>query len=398
MDVALIIERIETWRGGAETSTMQFAHYLAQRGCRVTVLTTSTMQSTPDLNIVPIRASRSFRSARTLLFAKRAAAYVREHPFDVVHCITPCPAADVYQPRGGTIPEMLERNAAIRTCPVRRGIKRVGQSLNIKYRMLAGLEAQLLRQRPAPWVIAISDYVSRQLQRHYHCEPSRIVRVFNGVDPDLSTEQERLLDRTQVRRQFNISPDELVVLCVAHNFKLKGVAKLIEALARPVANAYRAVFVGRDNPAGYADLAERLGIRDRIIFAGATTRIAAFFHAADVLAHPTYYDPCSRVVLEGLASGLPAITTRFNGAAERMEDGVHGYVLDTPQDVDGLADRLGRLADDAHRAACAEQAPQAVADCSMENHARQVRSLYDEIVRQKRERRGGAIRSSDPCR
>src|SRR5512133_2474462 len=109
MEVALIIERIETWRGGAETSTMQFAQHLAQDGCRVSVLTTSHMPSTPELNIIPLRASRSVRTARTAKFAQRAAEYLRVHPFDIVHSITPCPAADIYQPRGGTIPEMLDR-------------------------------------------------------------------------------------------------------------------------------------------------------------------------------------------------------------------------------------------------------------------------------------------------
>ncbi|HOQ85805.1 MAG TPA: glycosyltransferase family 4 protein [Phycisphaerae bacterium] len=387
MDVALIIERFESWRGGAETSTLQFANHLAHLGCRVTVLTTSQMPSTPELTVVPLPASRAFRSARTARFSRRAAEYVQSHRFDVVHCITPCLAADVYQPRGGTIPETLERNAAIRTSPTRRRLKQLGQQLNLKNRMLARLESQLLARKPAPWVVAISDYVRDQLERHYHFDPARIVKVFNGVDPDESDEAQRLADRTQIRRHYGIAYDELVVLCVAHNFKLKGVNKLIEALARPGGQAYRAVIVGRDNPAPYAQLAEQLGVQHRIIFTGPTQRTAAFFHAADVLAHPTYYDPCSRVVLEAMAAGLPAITTRFNGAAERITDGLNGYVIDSPEQVDQLADRLGRLADPDHRLNCGQEAPLAVSDCSMEDHARRVMGLYEQIVADRGERR-----------
>lgn len=384
MEVALIIERIEPWRGGAETSTMQFAHHLARNGCRVTVLTTSQMPSTGDLNIVPIRASRTFRAARTLFFSRRAAAYVRTHRYDVVHCITPCLAADVYQPRGGTIPEMLERNAALRASVARRGMKRIGQGLNLKYHMLAGMESRLLRREPTPWVIAISQYVADQLERHYRLDPGRIVKVFNGVDPDRTSQQERDLDRTHIRRHYGLSYEEPVVLCVAHNFKLKGVGKLVEALAQPAARPFRALIVGRDNPTPYAELAERLGIKDRIIFTGPTQRMSAFFHAADVLVHPTWYDPCSRVVLEALAAGLPAITTRLNGASERLTDGRQGYVIDSPDRVDELADRLGRLADPEHRQACAERAPLAVADCSMEDHARRIKELYETIVAERR--------------
>lgn len=381
MNVALIIERIEPWRGGAETSTLRFAECLARHDCRVTVLTTSLVQSRPDLTMVPLQAGRSLRSARTLAFAKRAADHVRSRRYDVVHAITPALSADVYQPRGGTIPETLARNVAIRESSARRGLKRVGQALNLKYRALARMESRLLGSRPAPWVVAISDYVADQLQRHYALDPARVVRVYNGVDPDLSTASERELDATQVRRQYHISPDDLLVLCVAHNFKLKGVARLIEALARPAASTYRALIVGRDNVMPYARLAERLGVSDRVIFSGATTRISSFFHAADVLAHPTYYDPCSRVVLEALAAGLPCITTRYNGAAERITDGVNGYTVPEPADTRGLAEALARLADDDHRAACAANAAASVADCTMENHARQIRDLYERIVR-----------------
>jgi UDP-glucose:(heptosyl)LPS alpha-1,3-glucosyltransferase len=322
-----------------------------------------------------------------VLFSRRAAEYVRSHRFDIVHCITPCLAADVYQPRGGTIPETLERNAAIRTSTARRTFKRLGQRLNLKNQMLARLERQLLTRVPAPWVVAISDYVREQVERHYQFDPARIVKVFNGVDPDESDESLRVADRTQIRRHYGIAYDELVVLCVAHNFKLKGVSKLIEALARPGAQAYRAVIVGRDNPSPYVQLAEQLGVDNRIIFTGPTQRTAAFFHAADVLAHPTYYDPCSRVVLEALAAGLPAVTTRFNGAAERITDGLNGYVIDAPENVDELADRLGRLADPEHRRGCGQEAPLAVSGCSMEDHARRVMGLYERIVSDRGERR-----------
>ena len=42
------------------------------------------------------------------------------------------------------------------------------------------------------------------------------------------------------------------------------------------------------------------------------------YFAADFLVHPTFYDPCSLVVLEALACGLPVITTRANGASELL--------------------------------------------------------------------------------
>jgi UDP-glucose:(heptosyl)LPS alpha-1,3-glucosyltransferase len=61
--------------------------------------------------------------------------------------------------------------------------------------------------------------------------------------------------------------------------------------------------------------------------------------------HPTFADHCSLAVLEALASGLPVVTTRRNGAAERMESGRHGFILEDPRDIAALAAALLRLQD-----------------------------------------------------
>jgi UDP-glucose:(heptosyl)LPS alpha-1,3-glucosyltransferase len=70
-----------------------------------------------------------------------------------------------------------------------------------------------------------------------------------------------------------------------------------------------------------------------------------YYAASDVYVHPTFYDSCSLTVLEALASGLPAITTRFNGASDAIlsEDG--GVIVEDPADADELARAIGRFAD-----------------------------------------------------
>jgi UDP-glucose:(heptosyl)LPS alpha-1,3-glucosyltransferase len=182
---------------------------------------------------------------------------------------------------------------------------------------------------------------------------------------------------------------------VAHNFKLKGVPRLIEALGRLVVpggtsdsegrKQLYAVIVGRDDLTPYVRLADQLGIRNRVIFAGSTQRISAFFHAADFLVHPTYYDPCSRVVLEAMAAGLPAITTRFNGAAERIASGQTGYVIEGPDDTTALAAAMADLCDAGRRETMGPLALAAVSGLTMAHHAERVLALYDELLRRRAE-------------
>lgn len=382
MRIALVIERIETWRGGAETSTIQFAQQAAQRGCKVTLVTASRGQSPPGVSVLTIPAASTLRAQRTLLFARRAAAAAQREGFDIVHAITPCPGAHLYEPRGGAVPEMLSRNVALRRSRLHQGVKRLRDRLNLKYRVLLRLERTLVQHKPPPLIVAISRYVAEQFRTHYGVEEDRIRLVFNGVDLDPSDRARREADDEEIRQQYDVGRQEKLVLCVAHNFKLKGVARLIEAVALLPASRrrkIRVIIVGRDNPLPYVRLARRLDVMNRCVFAGSTERIAAFFHAADMVVHPTYYDPCSRVVLEALAAGVPVITTRFNGAAEVMTEGRHGFILDTPDDVSGLADRMERLLEDPLRKQCAEAAHRLASRVCMDRHADEIVKLYREL-------------------
>ena len=114
----------------------------------------------------------------------------------------------------------------------------------------------------------------------------------------------------------------------------------------------------------------------RTLFAGPTQDTYAFYRAADLFVLPTWHDPCSLVVLEALAMGLPTITTAQNGASEVIEEGRHGYLLRDPGDVDGLARGMTRLLDDstrrAQREACLALRPR----LSYERHLDRVEALY----------------------
>ena len=49
------------------------------------------------------------------------------------------------------------------------------------------------------------------------------------------------------------------------------------------------------------------------------------YFVSDFLVHPTFYDPCSHVVLEAMTCGLPVITTRYNGASELLHPPREGF-------------------------------------------------------------------------
>lgn len=390
MKVALVSEWLDAWRGGAETSTQQFIQHLLGMGVRLELVTRSAMSPTPGMKVHVLRAAGVTRAGRSAAFARAAARLAGKLDVDLVHAISLCLRADVYEPRGGTVAETVARNLALRRSKAGRSLKKLANRLNLRQRLLLDLERRLLRREPRPIVVALSDYVVRQLHQHYAFPDSHIRKIFNGVDPDPADEQQRADDRAQIRELYGIANDELLVILVAHNFKLKGVGRWIEALQRLGRGdggggcgdcpAWRSLVIGRDSPLRWQRLATAAGVEDRVRFVGTTRRINAFYHAADVLVHPTYYDPCSRVVLEGMVSGLPCITTRFDGAGEVIEEGVNGFVIDDPENVDALAGRVRQLADPGLRRAIGQQAARIGDRASMRRHAEQTVELYTELL------------------
>src|SRR5205085_5096840 len=129
---------------------------------------------------------------------------------------------------------------------------------------------------------------------------------------------------------------------------------LLQAVARTP--PLKLVVAGSPKTDPWRRLAERLGIANRVKFVGPTADVRRVYFAADVHVHPTFYDPCSGVVIEALTCGLPVVTSRHNGAAELMSPPREGFVIDDPHDHAALAGALAALLDPVRRDACGRAA------------------------------------------
>jgi UDP-glucose:(heptosyl)LPS alpha-1,3-glucosyltransferase len=388
MKVAIVQEHVSVSRGGAETSTVEMARHLAALGLDITVLSRGrsdqpTLRDNVTYQPVPDRGWS--KADRTYRFVQRVQRYCHLANFDLVHAVSPCLAADVYQPRGGTYAETIARSLA-RTTPPWRWVKHFGRRFNVRQRFLFRLERLLLGKYAARvTVAAVSYYVQQQVTSQYQFPRDQTRVVFNGVDVRPVNDEEIAAHRAAVRERFSIVADGAIALFVAHNFKLKGLAELLRALAAPESPPdVTLVVAGRDEPDPYARLARQLRIVERVRFVGPDTPVRDLYAASDVLAHPTWYDPCSRVVLEALSLGLPVITTRHNGAAEVMAPGTHGVVIDSAGDIVGLARALQTALAPDLRAACRASAPHMHAQLSMARHARELKALYEEVLAARR--------------
>jgi UDP-glucose:(heptosyl)LPS alpha-1,3-glucosyltransferase len=374
MRVGLVLDHYDPRRGGVEQWTSQFCDYLLGRGDEVHIIASGFA----DNLLQPIVKHRVPPHRSRLAWAAAAETRLRELDFDVVHDMGAGWYCDILQPHGGCRAAWFEQS--LKMLPAwQRSAKGIAARYLPRYR-----EFEKLSQRQAGGehlVLALSQMTRRDLAERDGVPQDRLRLVYNGVDLQRFSPTHRDQHREPMRRQLGLS-DETLFLIVAHNLKLKGLPTLLKsmsALMATKANAHLLV-VGNRRTSTFQRQARRLGVESHVTFLGPVDDPTACYAAADVYVQPTCYDCCSLVVLEALASGLPVITTSYNGAGELLTKGRHGYVVDDPFDPAPLADSMTKLLDGAIRLEMGINARALAEQHSFERNAGEIRDLYDEVV------------------
>lgn len=195
-------------------------------------------------------------------------------------------------------------------------------------------------------VITVSKRLTHDLRAEYHTRLP-VTTIYHGVDLNAFTPVQKSPLRLAMRERCGVARQELAFLFVGD--LRKGAHQCIVALSRLPAG--KLIFVSRSSCVPYMAFAERIGVADRICFAGATLEVSKYYAAADALLLPTHYDSFAMVVTEAMASALPVIVSREAGAAELVEHGKNGLVLDDFGDTEELAQKMALLIADSELAA-----------------------------------------------
>lgn len=391
MKVALVIERAYPRLGGAETSVLELAAALRSADIETEIVAAKGDSRTRHVKI--LCNDTPGKRIGIKKFEKALKDYFSKNHYDIIHSVLPFSFADIYQPRGGSYAEASFRNIASYSCRYLRMYKRFTAFANIRRSSLARAEQQICFNHTGPILAALSDYVARQFKKHYGLEDNRIVVIRNGVLTSKTSnisKTERL--RSQIFTQLGIKEADRPVffLFAANNFRLKGLEVLIHALEMTAASNFEQspflIVVGSGNTSPYKRLAKKLNVSWRIAFMGYLRDIRNILAISDVAVLPTFYDPCSRFILEALAADKPVITTKFNGAAEMFTNNRHGRIIDMPENIPALAEAIGYFTNSAsiNRAATAIAADNIREQISVSRAARELKALYQSIL-EKRE-------------
>ena len=354
MKLGILLDRLDGTPGGAEAHTLALARRAVEAGDEVVFATLSG--AAPDGLETLLVPARGGRPERDEAFAREGARMLRAAGCDVVFAIRHALDCDVYLPHGGLVDEA--RAAKDRAAGGPSLATRIGRAFSRKHAFFQRAEATLLEGRDGPLVIAVSEWIAAKIRaRHPACAP-RLKVVVNGVDVERFDPERHAAAGAALRASWGLE-QPLVALLSAHHPVLKGAEAAVRALAEPVtrelARPVVLVVAGGRLPRRLRALARELGVAEQVREVGLFDDSAPLYAAADLLLHPTFYDPCSLVCLEALAMGLPLITTPEGGIREVLGRR-GGIVVEEAGNPEALATALRVLADDEMRRFSSEDA------------------------------------------
>ena len=343
--------------GGMQQHTHDLVRGLVASGHDVEVVCPAAAGLTDDLHGATWTLLETCGRADPRWGEKLDAAYdaaVARGPFDVVHSESTSAASLVRRRIEPPVVVMYHGNVlGLSKAHVRRTLARPTSAPKELAQLVRLLWRYVRHRNPFAFrgceVMVVSHQQVRGTAYSGLIRPENVHVVPNGVDVSVF----RPVDRAAARRELELEAD--VVLCAVGRLNHeKGFDVALQAFARITADhpGARLLIVGDgEERVALERLAQRLGLDERAIFAGAQPqpRVSTFLGASDVFVFPTRRDEAGPLVLpQAMACGTAVVASRIGGIGEVVEppDEPPAGLLVRPGDIHGLELALRRLLDD----------------------------------------------------
>ncbi len=194
---------------------------------------------------------------------------------------------------------------------------------------------------------AVSDLLPKN-RRHFRVP---VEALSNGIDLSRFAPKKA---KAEIYKRYKVPTDRKIVLYVGRVDPEKSLNVLVEAFARVAKKCDDAdlVIVGDGTARNHLEeMAKDLGIAERTHFLGRVVGddLPELYRTGDVFSITSKTETQSIVLMEAMASGLPAVAVAAGAIPELVKNGKNGYVCEA-DDVDAVARKLVKiLSDDALR-------------------------------------------------
>ena len=251
----------------------------------------------------------------------------------------------------------------------------------------AWVERCLVENKRCKKFIAVSTLTKEKFLKQYSTvDPERVAVIHPGIDTNRIKNLDRLSCRREIMQRFHIDSTDKIILFVSMNFDIKGLDFLIRALSRlktrHPSERFKLLVVGKGNEKKYGTMAENLGIKDHVIFTGIMPRehLERIYAASDVFSMLSKFDTFGMAALEAMAASLPVIVSSNVGAKDLIRQGVNGYVTDSKDSTDEIADKIRSMLEEEVQTRMARNAFNTAAGHTWDEVTKKVAGIYEDLL------------------
>ena len=263
---------------------------------------------------------KNFKAYRSLVKLQK------KNKYDIVFC---------QQPVGGMLGRLIGRKFKIPVIYTAHGFFFFkGNNL---FRNLLFKTAEKTMARWTDTIITMNDE-DFEAANKFKCKN---VYKINGIGLDLDKYDSGEFDAEKFKQSLGIQPNEKIILSVSEFIKRKNYATMIKTFAKLVKEKDNVKYVVCGTGERFAkikNLAEKLGVLDKIKFLGYRTDIDKIMRVSDVFYHQSFHEGLTMSVIEAMHFGLPVVVSNVRGNKDLIDE-IGGFVTNS-KDVDKQKEAL----------------------------------------------------------
>jgi phosphatidylinositol alpha-1,6-mannosyltransferase len=202
-------------------------------------------------------------------------------------------------------------------------------------------------------IIVSSNLMKNYIKKIHHLDKNQISVIYRALDLKEFKIQE---SNEEIRENFNISPDQFIILSVGRHivrkqfdFVIRAISKII--VERPLINVkYYLIGEGKETP-NLKNLVNKLKLNDKVVFLGASDDLTKkkFYKISDLFVMPSITDISTIegfgiVFLEANYYKVPVIGTETGGVIEAIINEKTGLLIE-PNNLNDLVEKILYLFD-----------------------------------------------------
>jgi len=200
------------------------------------------------------------------------------------------------------------------------------------------------RGNPRRLFLPVSAGVAAELKQYYSIGDAGVSVIPNAADTVRFSPCSGD-DRSRIRLELGLPANAVLFAFVGGEWARKGLDLAIQSIPMWSDSDAHLVVIGDDpDRRRFYDMAQSLGVSNRVVFAGFSPHVEQWLQACDAMLFPSWYEAFSLATIEAAACGLPLIATKINGTEDFVEPRVTGLFCE--HDPASIARAVNELADD----------------------------------------------------